>query len=130
MGIFSARKLKQKSKKKRNANKTSNQQQATTHVSGIVKEMINIHVKSPNSGIKTCVKVELCKNKKEVLAFVPCDGGVLNLDENDSVLLEKKKKKDVTNCHYFVIKFNHICLKDFCNNKEKYFRDRCYSGPG
>lgn len=54
---------------------------------GIVLEKIGIEAKQPNSAIRKCVRVQLIKNGKKIAAFVPRDGCLNYVDENDEVLI-------------------------------------------
>merc|ERR1712046_561940 len=54
---------------------------------GIVLEKIGIEAKQPNSAIRKAVRVQLIKNGKKIAAFVPNDGCLNYLDENDEVLV-------------------------------------------
>ena len=58
-----------------------------SHAKGIVLEKIGIESKQPNSAIRKCVRVQLIKNGKKVTAFVPRDGCLNFVDENDEVLV-------------------------------------------
>ena len=58
-----------------------------SHASGIVLKRTTVEAKQPNSACRKCVKVQLKKNNKAVLAFVPGDGNIEFIDENDRVLL-------------------------------------------
>jgi len=97
-GIRSARKLKitrrdnrwaQKFYKKRNSGTSlkANPFGGSSHAKGIVLEKIGIEAKQPNSAIRKCVRVQLIKNGKKVAAFVPQDGCLNFIDENDEVLV-------------------------------------------
>jgi small subunit ribosomal protein S23e len=44
-----------------------------------------IEAKQPNSAIRKCVRVQLIKNGKKIAAFVPRDGCLNFVDENDEV---------------------------------------------
>ena len=48
---------------------------------------IGIEAKQPNSAIRKCVRVQLIKNGKKVACFVPRDGCLNFVDENDEVLV-------------------------------------------
>ena len=61
--------------------------QASSHAAGIVVEKIAVEAKQPNSAIRKCVRVQLKKNNKRITAFVPKDGGMSFIDENDEVLV-------------------------------------------
>ena len=54
---------------------------------GIVLEKVGIEAKQPNSAIRKCVRVQLIKNGKKITAFVPRDGCLNYVDENDEVLI-------------------------------------------
>merc|ERR1712023_619478 len=54
---------------------------------GIVLEKIGIEAKQPNSAIRKCVRVQLIKNSKRIAAFVPRDGCLNYVDDNDEVLV-------------------------------------------
>eukprot|EP00438_Fugacium_kawagutii_P009950 Skav214643 [mRNA] locus=scaffold1009:227731:228936:- [translate_table: standard] len=59
----------------------------TSHAKGIVVEKIGIEAKQPNSAIRKCCRVQLIKNGKKIAAFVPRDGCLNFIDENDEVLI-------------------------------------------
>ena len=54
---------------------------------GIVLEKMGIEAKQPNSAIRKSVRVQLIKNGKKIAAFVPRDGSLNFVDENDEVLI-------------------------------------------
>ena len=58
-----------------------------SHAKGIVLEKIGIESKQPNSAVRKCVRVQLIKNGKKIAAFVPNDGCLNFIDENDEVLV-------------------------------------------
>jgi hypothetical protein len=43
----------------------------SSHAKGIVLEKVGVEAKQPNSAIRKCVRVQLIKNGKKVVAFVP-----------------------------------------------------------
>ena len=59
----------------------------TSHVKGVVTERVAVEAKQPNSAIRKCVRVQLIKNNKKILAFVPRDGCLNFIEENDQVLV-------------------------------------------
>merc|ERR1711974_53538 len=65
----------------------SNPFQGASHAKGIVVEKLGIESKQPNSAIRKCVRVQLIKNEKKITAFVPRDGCLNFVDENDEVLV-------------------------------------------
>eukprot|EP00465_Bigelowiella_longifila_P013048 CAMPEP_0185260166 /NCGR_PEP_ID=MMETSP1359-20130426/8798_1 /TAXON_ID=552665 /ORGANISM="Bigelowiella longifila, Strain CCMP242" /LENGTH=150 /DNA_ID=CAMNT_0027846321 /DNA_START=65 /DNA_END=517 /DNA_ORIENTATION=+ len=97
-GIKAARKLRshrrvskwaQKSYNKSHSQARYNKQlyNMASHAKGIVVEKVGIEAKQPNSAIRKCVRVQLIKNGKKVTAFVPNDGCLNFVDENDEVLV-------------------------------------------
>merc|ERR1711934_1125953 len=54
---------------------------------GIVVEKIGLEAKQPNSAIRKGVRVQLIKNGKKIACFVPRDGCLNFIDENDEVLV-------------------------------------------
>ncbi|KAF0978643.1 hypothetical protein FDP41_002463 [Naegleria fowleri] len=65
----------------------SNPFQGASHAKGIVLEKVGVEAKQPNSAIRKAVRVQLVKNGKKITAFVPMDGCLLFLEENDEVLV-------------------------------------------
>uniref|UniRef100_A0A0G4F2X7 40S ribosomal protein S23 n=1 Tax=Chromera velia CCMP2878 TaxID=1169474 RepID=A0A0G4F2X7_9ALVE len=65
----------------------SNPFQGASHSKGIVVERLGIEAKQPNSAIRKSVRVQLIKNGKKITAFVPRDGCLNFIDENDEVLV-------------------------------------------
>merc|ERR1712100_749169 len=59
----------------------------SSHAKGIVLEKVGIEAKQPNSAIRKAVRVQLIKNGKKIAVFVPKDGCLNFLDENDEVLV-------------------------------------------
>ena len=58
-----------------------------SHAAGIVVEKVGVECKQPNSGVRKCVRVQLKKNNKRITAYVPRDGGMSFIDENNEVLV-------------------------------------------
>ena len=46
-----------------------------------------MEAKQPNSAIRKCIHVQLIKNGKKITAFVPNDGCLNFIEENDEVLI-------------------------------------------
>eukprot|EP01061_Rhynchopus_euleeides_P040517 TRINITY_DN697_c0_g2_i2.p1 TRINITY_DN697_c0_g2~~TRINITY_DN697_c0_g2_i2.p1 ORF type:complete len:144 (+),score=50.81 TRINITY_DN697_c0_g2_i2:77-508(+) len=97
-GINTARKLKTRRRTQKWADKDwkkahlsvsikANVFGGSSHVKGIVLEKIGVEAKQPNSAIRKCVRVQLIKNGKKILAFVPNDGCLHFIEENDEVLV-------------------------------------------
>ena len=58
-----------------------------SHAKGIVVEKLAIEAKQPNSAIRKCVRVQLKKNGKKITAFVPMDGSITYINDNDEVMV-------------------------------------------
>ncbi|ETO00128.1 rps23 [Reticulomyxa filosa] len=110
-GINAARKLKENRSKHKWAKKSwkrrhslvslkANPFQGSSHAKGIVVEKVfdenknwlivrhrGVEAKQPNSAIRKCVRVQLIKNSKKITAFVPSDGCLNFIEENDEVLV-------------------------------------------
>lgn len=61
--------------------------QGASHAAGIVVEKVAVEAKQPNSAVRKCVRVQLKKNNKRITAYVPKDGSMGFIDENDEVLV-------------------------------------------
>ena len=59
----------------------------TAQAAGIVVEKVGVEAKQPNSAVRKCVRVQLKKNNKRITCYVPRDGGMSFIDENDEVLV-------------------------------------------
>ncbi len=59
----------------------------TSQAKGLVVEKVGIECKQPNSGVRKCVRVLLKKNSKKITAFVPKDGCLNYINDNDEVLV-------------------------------------------
>merc|ERR1711936_152341 len=96
-GIRAGRKLRLHRREEKWADKDYNKRMLGTkyhnpfmgasHVKGMVVEKIGVESKQPNSAIRKCVRVLLRKNSKKVAAFVPRDGCLNYLNDNDEVLV-------------------------------------------
>eukprot|EP00727_Mastigamoeba_balamuthi_P013974 m51a1_g92 putative 40S ribosomal protein S12 (143) ;mRNA; f:290452-291052 len=96
-GMHAARKLRNTRRVQRWADKSYNKSHLPTkwtnpfagasHAKGIVVEKIGVESKQPNSAVRKCVRVQLIKNGKKISAFVPRDGCLNFIEENDEVLV-------------------------------------------
>merc|ERR1712138_206785 len=82
---------------------------------GIVLEKIGIEAKQPNSAIRKCVRAQLIKNGKKIAAFVPRDGCLNFIDENDEVLIAGFGRKghavgDIPGVRFKVVKVSGVAL--------------------
>ena len=87
----------------------------SSQAKGIVLEKIGVEAKQPNSAIRKCVRVQLIKNGKKVSAFVPYDGCLNYVDENDEVLIsgfgrKGKAKGDIPGVRFKVVKVSGVGL--------------------
>jgi len=94
-------------------------------VKGIVLEKLGIEAKQPNSAVRKGVRVQLIKNGKKVAAFVPRDGCLNYIDENDEVLISGfgrsgHSKGDIPGVRFKVVKTAGVSLSAlFREIKEK-----------
>ncbi|EEH16582.1 ribosomal protein S23 (S12) [Paracoccidioides brasiliensis Pb03] len=87
-------------------------------------EKVGVEAKQPNSAIRKCVKVQLIKNGKKVTAFVPNDGCLNFVDENDEVLLagfgrKGKAKGDIPGVRFKVVKVSGVGLSALWKEKKE-----------
>jgi len=90
-----------------------------------VIERIGIEAKQPNSAIRKSVRVQLIKNAKKIAAFVPNDGCLNFIEENDEVLISGFGRKghsvgDIPGVRFKVVKVSGVALIAlFRRKKEK-----------
>jgi small subunit ribosomal protein S23e len=82
---------------------------------GIVVEKFAVEAKQPNSAVRKCVRVLLKKNGKKVGAYVPNDGCLNFIDENDEVLISGfgrrgHAKGDIPGIRFKVVKVKGVSL--------------------
>lgn len=87
-----------------------------SHAKGIVVERMGVEAKQPNSAIRKCVRVLLKKNGKKIAAFVPKDGCLNYLNENDEVLVAGFGRKghavgDIPGVRFKIMAVKGISLK-------------------
>eukprot|EP00877_Chromochloris_zofingiensis_P012701 jgi/Chrzof1/7685/Cz02g32260.t1 len=103
-----------------------------SHAKGIVLEKISmlrvcsgIEAKQPNSAIRKCARVQLIKNGKKIAAFVPMDGCLNFIEENDEVLIAGFGRRghavgDIPGVRFKVVKVAGVSLLAlFKSKKEK-----------
>merc|ERR1739838_1088892 len=96
----------------------------SSHAKGTVLEKVGVEAKQPNSAIRKCVRVQLIKNGKKVTAFVPNDGCLNFVDENDEVLLagfgrKGKAKGDIPGVRFKVVKVSGVGLSALWKEKKE-----------
>ncbi len=102
----------------------------TSHSSGIVIKRTTVEAKQPNSACRKCVRVQLKKNNRGITAFVPMDGSLDYIDENDKVLVaglgrKGKSTGDLPGVRFKVVAVANFGLRAlFLKKKEKANRGR------
>lgn len=86
-----------------------------SHAKGIVVEKVGVEAKQPNSAIRKCIRVQLIKNGKKITAFVPKDGCLNYIEENDEVLIAGFGRKghavgDIPGVRFKVVKVANVSL--------------------
>eukprot|EP01125_Pyxidicula_operculata_P007267 TRINITY_DN2477_c0_g1_i1.p1 TRINITY_DN2477_c0_g1~~TRINITY_DN2477_c0_g1_i1.p1 ORF type:complete len:144 (+),score=34.80 TRINITY_DN2477_c0_g1_i1:74-505(+) len=125
-GIRAARHLRDHRRRQRWADKQFKRSNSATHLKadplggashakGIVLEKIGVEAKQPNSAVRKAVRVQLIKNGKKVAAFVPNDGCLNFIDENDEVLIsgfgnKGHSKGDIPGIRFKVVKTAGVSL--------------------
>ena len=87
----------------------------SSHAKGIVLEKIGVEAKQPNSAIRKCVRVQLIKNGKKIIAFCPRDGALHFVEENDEVLVagfgrSGHAKGDLPGVRFKIVKVSGVGL--------------------
>ncbi|KAL1193897.1 Small ribosomal subunit protein uS12y [Cardamine amara subsp. amara] len=97
---------------------------SSSHAKGIVLEKMGMPAKQPNSAIRKCVRVQLIKNGKKISAFVPGDGGLNYMEENDEVLIAGFGRKghsvgDIPGVRFKVVKVSGVSLLALSKEKKE-----------
>ncbi|OIR57579.1 MAG: 40S ribosomal protein S23 [Amphiamblys sp. WSBS2006] len=124
-GLHAARKLRNDRKKNQWADKAYKKRALGTnkagsfagasHAKGIVVEKLGIEAKQPNSAIRKCVRVQLTKNSKRITAFVPNDGCLGFIEQNDQVLVAGFGRRgravgDIPGVRFKIVKVANVSL--------------------
>merc|ERR1712172_164108 len=97
----------------------------SSHAKGIVVEKVGIEAKQPNSAIRKSARVQLIKNGKKIPAFVPRDGCLNFIEENDEVLVAGFGRKghavgDIPGVRSKIVKVANVSLNAlFLGKKER-----------
>jgi len=83
-----------------------------------------VEAKQPNSAIRKCVRVQLIKNGKKITAFVPNDGCLNYIEENDEVLVSGFGRKghavgDIPGVRFKVVKVANVSLLALFKGKKE-----------
>merc|ERR1711939_381541 len=102
----------------------SNPFAGASHAKGIVLEKVGVEAKQPNSAIRKCVRVQLIKNGKKITAFVPRDGCLNYIEENDEVLIAGFGRSghavgDIPGVRFKVVKVANVSLLALFNGKKE-----------
>ncbi|XP_075242010.1 small ribosomal subunit protein uS12 [Convolutriloba macropyga] len=95
-----------------------------SHAKGIVLEKVGVEAKQPNSAIRKCVRVQLIKNGKKITAFVPRDGSLNYIEENDEVLVAGFGRKghavgDIPGVRFKIVKVANVSLLAIFKGKKE-----------
>merc|ERR1712188_252416 len=95
-----------------------------SHSKGIVLEKIGIEAKQPNSAIRKCARVQLIKNGKKITAFIPNDGCLAFIDDNDEVLVSGFGRSghsvgDIPGVRFKVVKVSGVSLLALWKGKKE-----------
>lgn len=95
-----------------------------SHTKRIVLEKVGVEAKQPNSAIRKCVRVQLIKNGKKITAFVPNDGCLNFIEENDEVLVAGFGRKghavgDIPGVRFKVVKVANVSLLALYKGKKE-----------
>ena len=94
---------------------------------------MGVEAKQPNSAIRKCVRVQLIKNGKKITAFVPKDGCLNFVEENDEVLVAGFGRKghavgDIPGVRFKIVKVANVSLNAlFLGKKEMHLGWRKWS---
>lgn len=128
MGLMSARKLMSKRKKFRwsdhkfklrvtGSYAKADPLEGKSQAKAIVIEKVQKEARQPNSAMRKCCKVQLIKNSRYVIAFIPGNLAQKFVDEHDEVIIERiggrqgRQKGDIPGVRFQVIKVNDQPLR-------------------
>jgi len=89
----------------------------------IVLQKTQREAKQPNSAMRKCVVVQLVKNGKKIVAFVPGYNAIKQINEHDKVIIEciggkqGRAKGDIPGIRWQVIKVNDQGLSALLSGK-------------
>ena len=95
----------------------------SSQAKGIVLEKTQREAKQPNSALRKCVVVQLSKNGKSIVAFLPGNNASKFVNEHDEVMVEGiggikgKSKGDIPGIRWKVIQVNNQSLNALIRGK-------------
>ena len=106
-----------------NLKKKSDPLKGSSQAKAIVLEKTQREAKQPNSPMRKCVIVQLVKNGKKIVAFVPGYNAIKQVNEHDEVIIEciggkqGRAKGDIPGIRWQVIKVNDQSLNALLKGK-------------
>ena len=97
--------------------------EGASQAKGIVLEKVEKEARQPNSAMRKCAKVQLIKNAKPVIVFLPGNLAQKFVDEHDEVLIERiggkmgRSKGDMGGIRFQVIQVNDQPLRELVHGK-------------
>lgn len=133
-GLGSGKKLKARRKEGRmhykwfkrrvlQSKKRSDPLRGTSQAKAIVLEKVQREAKQPNSAMRKCVKCQLIKNGRQIIAFVPGYNAIKFIEEHDEVMVEGmggamgRAKGDIPCIRWKVIQVNDQSLDALLKGK-------------
>nr|XP_035135785.1 40S ribosomal protein S23-like [Callithrix jacchus] len=93
-----------------------------SHAKGILPEKLGVEAKQPNS--TKCVRVQPIKNGKKITAFIPSDGCLNFMEENEAVLVAGFGRKghtvgDIPGVRFKFVKVASVSLSALYKGKKE-----------
>ncbi len=134
MGIMSGRKISNNRRKFKASSKKWKKRnfdyalkadplEGASQAKAIVLEKVEKEAKQPNSAMRKCAKVQLIKNGKPLIVFLPGNLAQKYVDEHDEVIIERiggkqgRSKGDMGGVRYQVIQVNDQPLLELVRGK-------------
>jgi small subunit ribosomal protein S23e len=90
----------------------------------IVLEKLGVEAKQPNSAVRKAVRCQLIATGKKITAYVPYDGSITYIENNDEVTVEGFGKKgksvgDIPGIRFRVCKVQNVSLHAIYRRKKE-----------
>jgi len=135
-GLFAGRKILKKRKKFKYRKKGLREKQfgiykkfdpleGSPMARAMVLEKMAVPCKQPHSALRKCVKVQIIKNGKVVIAFAPGNNAIKYIDEHNEVIIariggpKRGAKGDIPGVKFKVLKVNNISLNQLVKGKKE-----------